>query len=62
MLADAEAGLIGGSGAPAEAVDALLAERGIDAVVYEGWEAIDAAERAAGEPHGPPADQAHELG
>ena len=41
-------------GAPAEAVDALLAERGIDAVVYAGWEAIDAAERAAGEPHGRP--------
>ena len=54
VLADAESGLIGTSGAPAEAVDALLAERGIDAVVYEGWEAIDAAERARGEPHGRP--------
>ncbi len=54
VLADAEAGLIGGEGAPAEAVDALLAERGIDAVVYEGWEAIDATERARGEPHGRP--------
>ena len=45
LLADAEAGVIGGRAAPAEAVDALLAERGIDAVVYAGWEAIDAAER-----------------
>jgi ferredoxin/flavodoxin---NADP+ reductase len=54
LLADAEAGLIGGRGAPADAVEALLAERGIDAVVYEGWEAIDATERARGEPHGRP--------
>ena len=62
LLADAEAGVIGGRAAPAEAVDALLAERGIDAVVYAGWEAIDAAEQAAGEPQGRPRDQAHELG
>ena len=54
LLADAEAGAIGVTGASAEDVDALLAERGIDAVVYAGWEAIDAAERAAGEPHGRP--------
>ena len=54
LLADAEAGVIGGRAAPAEAVDALLAERGIGAVVYAGWEAIDAAERAAGEPQGRP--------
>ena len=54
MLADAEAGAIGGTAAPPEAVTALLAERGIDAVVYSGWEAIDAAERTAGEPHGRP--------
>ena len=54
LLADAEAGKIGGTAAPAEDVDALLAERRIDAVVYAGWEAIDAAERALGEPHGRP--------
>jgi ferredoxin/flavodoxin---NADP+ reductase len=54
VLADAEAGLIGGRGAPADAIDALLAERGVDAVVYEGWESIDATERARGEPHGRP--------
>ena len=54
VLADAESGVIGGRGSPAVAVDGLLAERGIDAVVYEGWEAIDAAERARGEPQGRP--------
>ena len=54
LLADATTGAIGGRAAPAEAVDALLTERGIDAVVYSGWEAIDAVERAAGEPHGRP--------
>ncbi len=54
LLADAEAGSIGGQGAPAEEVDARLTERGIDAVIYSGWEAIDAAERARGEPHGRP--------
>ncbi len=54
VLADAEAGLIGGRAAAAEAVDALLAERGVEAVVYEGWQAIDAAERARGEPQGRP--------
>ena len=32
----------------------LLSERGADAVLYAGWEAIDAAERAAGEPLGRP--------
>jgi ferredoxin/flavodoxin---NADP+ reductase len=54
LLADAAAGVIGGSAAPAEEVDALLAERGVDVVTYAGWEAIDAAERARGEPQGRP--------
>jgi ferredoxin--NADP+ reductase len=55
FLEDVEAGaLAGGEGAAAEAVDALLAERGVAAVTYAGWEAIDAAERARGEPHGRP--------
>ena len=31
-----------------------LAERVPDAVTWEGWQAIDAAERAAGEPQGRP--------
>ena len=36
------------------AIEALLAERQPDHVTYEGWEAIDAAEVAAGEPRGRP--------
>ena len=35
-------------------VDALLAERGVEVVTQEGWEAIDAAERSQGEPQGRP--------
>ena len=31
-----------------------IAERDHEAVTYAGWEAIDAAETAAGEPHGRP--------
>jgi ferredoxin/flavodoxin---NADP+ reductase len=40
--------------ASAEAVDALLAERGTHVVEYSGWTAIDEAERAAGEKGGRP--------
>jgi ferredoxin/flavodoxin---NADP+ reductase len=54
LLEDAEAGLIGGSDAAAADVDALLAERGVEVVTQAGWEAIDAAERARGEPQGRP--------
>jgi ferredoxin--NADP+ reductase len=36
------------------AIERLIAERDHEAVTYEGWEAIDAAETAAGEPHGRP--------
>ena len=36
------------------ALEELLAERRPDHVTYAGWEAIDRAERAAGEPHGRP--------
>jgi ferredoxin--NADP+ reductase len=32
----------------------VLAERGVEAVVYAGWEAIDQVEKVAGEPHGRP--------
>ena len=35
-------------------IDELLAGEGIEAVSYSGWESIDAAERARGEPHGRP--------
>ena len=38
----------------AAGLDELLAERGIEAVVYAGWEAIDTLERGRGEPHGRP--------
>ena len=53
LLEDARAGLL-----PAQAGDRrleeLLAERDVEAVLYPGWEAIDAAERTAGEPLGRP--------
>jgi len=52
LLADARAGTL-----PSRAggtLEELLAERGADAVLYAGWQAIDAAERSAGEPHGRP--------
>jgi ferredoxin/flavodoxin---NADP+ reductase len=35
-------------------IDDLLAERGVELVTYEGWEAIDAVERARGEEQGRP--------
>jgi ferredoxin--NADP+ reductase len=35
-------------------IERLLGERRPDHVTYEGWQAIDAAEQAAGEPHGRP--------
>ena len=52
LLEDARAGVL-----PAReegSLEELLAARGAGPVVYSGWEAIDAAERAAGEPHGRP--------
>jgi len=53
LLADAAAGTLPKRTDDRDLVD-VLAERGVDAVVYTGWEAIDGAERAAGEPHGRP--------
>jgi ferredoxin--NADP+ reductase len=51
LLEDAAAGrLPHGDGT----LEELLSDRGIEAVMYAGWEAIDAAERSAGEPHGRP--------
>jgi len=38
----------------AEAVEAVLAERGVRAVLYAGWTSIDELERAAGEKLGRP--------
>jgi ferredoxin--NADP+ reductase len=52
LLEDARAGLLPPRGEGA--LEELLAERGVEAVLYAGWEAIDAAERAAGAPQGRP--------
>jgi ferredoxin--NADP+ reductase len=46
IVEDAEAGLLG---APKADADGWL-----DAITWEGWQAIDSHERAAGEPHGRP--------
>ena len=52
LLDDARAGrLAPRSGAR---VEDLLGERGVEVVMYAGWEAIDALERARGEPRGRP--------
>jgi ferredoxin--NADP+ reductase len=52
LLEDAQAGLL----APPEhgTLEQLLVERGIEPVLYSGWEAIDLAERGAGEGYGRP--------
>jgi ferredoxin--NADP+ reductase len=55
LLEDVRSGALASSGeASAEAVDAALAERGVDVVTHAGWEAIDLFERACGEPQGRP--------
>jgi len=55
LLEDERAGrLERRAGVSAEAVEALLAERGASPVLYEGWTSIDQIEKAAGEPHGRP--------
>ncbi|MCL2418870.1 MAG: FAD-dependent oxidoreductase [Conexibacteraceae bacterium] len=54
LLADFAAGLLP---EPSDTPDALLArlrEQGVNVIDYSGWEAIDAHERALGEPHGRP--------
>jgi ferredoxin--NADP+ reductase len=52
LIADAAAGAHHGREAPP--IDDQLARRGIPVVTQAGWEAIDAAEKSAGEPHGRP--------
>jgi ferredoxin--NADP+ reductase len=52
VLEDARAGRIGGRGEGS--IDELLAARGVEVVLYSGWEAIDAIERARGEAEGRP--------
>jgi ferredoxin--NADP+ reductase len=55
LLEDAAAGRLGAKpDASAVAVDALLAERGVQVVEHDGWMVIDEAERAAGEKTGRP--------
>ncbi len=56
LLEDARAGSLvrGDASATAESVDELLSSRCVEHVTYAGWEAIDAAERARGEPQGRP--------
>jgi ferredoxin/flavodoxin---NADP+ reductase len=57
LLDDARAGLLPARGEGT--LEELLEERGVEAVLYSGWEAIDRAERDAGEPHGRPRIKLH---
>jgi ferredoxin--NADP+ reductase len=52
LLEDARAGLL--SHEAGEALEEVLARRGVEFVEYPGWEAIDGAERSAGGPLGRP--------
>ena len=54
LLEDARAGRLARKARGPEAALDLLADRGAEVVLYAGWEAIDADERARGEPHGRP--------
>jgi ferredoxin--NADP+ reductase len=55
LMEDLEAGrLLQPSDPDRDSLERLLDERKPGHVTYEGWEAIDAAERGAGEPHGRP--------
>ncbi len=54
LLGDARAGAIGDAGHDPAAIEALVRARQPDVVELEGWDAIDAVERARGEPHGRP--------
>jgi ferredoxin--NADP+ reductase len=55
ILEDRDAGRIGAEPrADADEVAAWLAERAPGAITWEGWQAIDAVEKAAGEPQGRP--------
>jgi ferredoxin--NADP+ reductase len=49
LLEDARTGKLAEAGS-ARSLEALLDEKGVHYVEYAGWQAIDAAERAAGEP------------
>jgi ferredoxin/flavodoxin---NADP+ reductase len=52
LLEDVAAGRVLDSASPErESLEEVLRERKPEHVTYEGWEAIDRAEKAAGEPH-----------
>ena len=53
LLEDVRVGLLREPAADST-LEELLAGRGVDVVMYAGWEAIDARERSLGEPHGRP--------
>jgi ferredoxin--NADP+ reductase len=55
LLEDLDAGNLAAPNDPdRESMEALLVERQPEAVSYAGWQAVDRAEREAGEPHGRP--------
>jgi ferredoxin/flavodoxin---NADP+ reductase len=54
LFADLAAGKVPEREPVEPGIEELLAERAPDHVTYDGWEAIDEAEVAAGEPHGRP--------
>jgi ferredoxin--NADP+ reductase len=54
LFEDLEQGRIPTREPAAQSMAELLDERGGDHVTYMGWQAIDRAEQAAGEPHGRP--------
>ena len=55
LLEDLDAGNLAAPSDPdRDSLDALVAERQPEAVSYAGWQAVDLAEREAGEPHGRP--------
>jgi ferredoxin/flavodoxin---NADP+ reductase len=55
IVADAQEGALNAPSADdPEQIAAFYAQRAPEAVTWEGWQAIDAAEKAAGEPHGRP--------
>jgi ferredoxin--NADP+ reductase len=54
LFADLDAGKVPERAPVEPPIEELLAERAGDHVTYLGWQAIDRAEVAAGEPHGRP--------
>lgn len=61
LLEDVTRGLVQEPASP-EAVEVLLAERVPDHVTFDGWQAIDRAEVARGEPHGRPRVKFSDVG